>query len=340
MLFAPCRKGTHEVWYPEFRLGVGNHGREKSELEARYVAFGTKMLEAINGLTSEQKALRGAGMAKFTAETFLVLWIMKFCYSLAHLSEPVLGPLRAEFSAITKDAYDLVFPAAGRKKEQGFLLTTLMLATIVVASTDMTEYIKKKTANIKTMTAPSRIAGAPSHDMINVGVTLIEFAAGLVTAQYMSENEGHGLCFTAAAKLDSQLKINTGTRLASSVQAKVGAAATQVEGYGKKEGIVGLLYFCNSISVGESDDQQNIECCSVPGVEVPMWDISKIRVAKALNTVKVVKVTMNSINALTNNVDRTLQLRWKYNYEIRNMRMLLQLERGRSEEEKKKRKRE
>jgi len=339
MLFEPCIKGTDEVWYPEFRLGVGNHGREKSELEARYVAFGKKMRETMNGLTSEQKALRGAGMAKFTAETFLVLWIMKFCYSLAHLSEAVLGPLRAEFNAITKDAYDLVYPP-GRNKVQGSLLTTLMLATIVVASTDMTEYIKKKTASIKTMTAPSRIAEAPSQDMINVAVTLIEFAAGLVTAQYLNGNEGHGLCFTAAAKLDSQLKINKGTRLGSSVQSKVGAAATQVEWDGKKEGIVGLLYFSNSISVDESDDQQNIECCSVPGVEVHMWDISKIRVAKALNTVKVVKVTMNSINALTNNPDRTLQLRWKYNYGIRNTRMLLQLERGRSEEEKKKRKRE
>ena len=297
------------------------------------------MLEAMDGLTSEQNALRGAGLAKFTAETFLVLWIMKFCYSLAHISDDVLDPLRAEFNAITKDAYDLVFPGGRKKKEQGFLLTTLMLATIVVASTDQKQ-CKSTTrrANIPTMKAPSKIALAPSPDMINVGVTLIEFAAGLVTPQYMNKNEGHVLFFTAAAKLDSPLKINKGTRLGSSVQSMVGAAATQVEGYGTKEGIVGLLYFCNSINDAEPNDSQNVECCSVDGVEVPMWDISKIGVSKALHTVKVVKVTMNSINALTNNPDRTIQLRWRYNYGIRNTRMLLQHVGGKSGEKNKKRK--
>ena len=111
-------KGTDVVWYQNWRLGVGNHAREKSELEDRYRALGVKLREAMDGLTSEQKALRGDGLSKFTAETFLVLWIMKFCYSLAHISDDVLEPLRAEFNAITKAAYDLVFPPpAGRKKK-------------------------------------------------------------------------------------------------------------------------------------------------------------------------------------------------------------------------------
>jgi len=316
-----------EVWIPDYRLGVGHNAEEIRFLSPKYATFGNNLLNAtVHGMDHSQKELMTRAMNKFRYDSFLVRYVMSLSYALAHLPENVLEPLRKEFKSLTTAVYEFFYPS-GRRNNQtsGLMVTTLMLATIVANSFIPTD---QKTAKVlQNMTTPSSISKVPSQDMINVALLFIEFEAGIVIPRYINHTEGCGLFFTDKAKSNTSLKINKNTRLAASVQARVVAAATQVTGYGLEVGIVNFLYFANSITKNESDNKQNITCSSVDNVEVPMWDISKKGVSSALLTGKVMKVTMNSINARSHNPNRTLQLLWKYNYEIRDSHILAKCDR-------------